>query len=174
MVERQVSTLDTRVRFPPPALQIRAARPDEADTLMTIQRDACVAAFAHIYPPDRYPFPEADVRAIWSATLADPSVEAYVAEVEGEPVGSVSVGDGFLRTLYVLPSHWRGGVGTALHDHALERLRAQGNSVAKLWTLEENWDGRRYYERRGWTLTDETRVVPFPPNPIDVQYAKEL
>jgi hypothetical protein len=40
--------------------------------------------------------------------------------------------------------------------------------------LEENWNARRYYEQRDWTLTDETRVVPFPPNPIDVQYEKEL
>ena len=86
----------------------------------------------------------------------------------------MSVGEGFLRTLYVVPDHWNTGVGTALHDHALERLRAHGNSTAKLWTLEENWSARRYYEKRGWTLTPETRVVPFPPNPIDVQYAKAL
>jgi len=153
---------------------IRAARPDEAATITVIQRDACVKAFAHIYPPDRYPFPEEEVRLIWEKTLADPSVEAYVAEIDGEPVGTVSVGDGFLRTLYVLPSHWRNGVGTALHDHALDRLRAHGDETAKLWTLEENWDGRRYYEKGGWTLTPETRVVPFPPNPIDVQYARAL
>ena len=40
--------------------------------------------------------------------------------------------------------------------------------------LEENWDARRFYERRGWRLTEERRVVPFPPNPIDVQYAKRI
>ena len=174
MVEHQVSTLGTRVRFPPPALSIRAARDNEADTLLAIQRSACVVAFAHIFPPDRYPFPDDGVRAVWEEALHDPAVEAYVAEVTGEPVGSVSVGDGFLRTLYVLPLHWNAGIGTALHDLALERLRAHGNTTAKLWTLEENWNSRHYYEKRGWELTDETRVVPFPPNPIDVQYAKDL
>ena len=153
---------------------IRAARPDEADTMLAIQRAACVKAFAHIYPPELYPFPDDDVGEMWRRTLVDPDVEAFVAEVDSEPIGSVSLGDGFLRTLYVLPDHWREGIGSALHDHALERLRARGNDVAKLWTLEENWNGRRYYEKRGWTLTDETRVVPFPPNPIDVQYAKSL
>ena len=153
---------------------IRPARRDEAETLLAIQRSACVVAFVHIFPPDRYQFPDDGVRDAWQESLHDPAVEAYVAEVDGEPVGSVSVGDGFLRTLYVLPSHWNTGVGTALHDLALERLRAHGNAAAKLWTLEENWSARRYYEKRGWTLTDETRVVPFPPNPIDVQYAKEL
>ena len=153
---------------------VRTAVPTEVEALLTIQREACLVAFAHIFPPDEYPFPDDDVREVWREALADPNVEAYVAEVAGQPVGSVSVGEGFLRTLYVVPSHWKGGVGTALHDHALERLRAQGNSTAKLWTLEENWSTRRYYEKRGWRLTPETRVVPFPPNPIDVQYAKAL
>jgi GNAT superfamily N-acetyltransferase len=153
---------------------IRAARADEAETLLAIQRGACVAAFAHIFPPERYPFPDDLIRTAWQAALADPDVEVFVAESVGEPIGSVSVGGDFLRTLYVLPAHWRTGIGTALHDHALERLRAHGCPRAKLWTLEENWNARRYYEKREWKLTEETRVVPFEPNPIDVQYEKEL
>ena len=153
---------------------IRPARHDEADTLLAIQREACVTAFAHIYPPEKYPFPDDGVREVWRDALADPDVEAFVAEEDGEPVGCVSVGDTFLRTLYVLPDRWKGGKGTALHDFALERLRQRGNVQAKLWTLEENWDGRRFYENRGWRLNGETRVVPFPPNPTDVGYSKDL
>ena len=153
---------------------IRRARPDEADTLLTIQREACVEAFPHIYPPERYPFPDDDVRDAWREALADRDVEAFVAEEDGEAVGCVSVGDVFLRTLYVVPARWRSGLGTALHDLALERLRARGCDEAKLWTLEENWAGRRFYENRGWALNGETRVVPFPPNPIDVGYSKPL
>ena len=139
-----------------------------------MQRDACVVAFAHIFPPELHPFPDEAVLGAWREALVDENVEVYIAEVDGEPVGSVSVGDAFLRTLYVVPSHQGSGVGSALHDLALERLRAHGNDVAKLWTLEENWNARRYYEKRGWTLTEEIRVVPFPPRPLDVQYAKKL
>jgi hypothetical protein len=40
--------------------------------------------------------------------------------------------------------------------------------------LEGNASGRTFYERRGWELTGETRIVPYPPNPIDVQYALPL
>jgi GNAT superfamily N-acetyltransferase len=155
-------------------LTIRPARPDDAETLLTVQRDACLVAFAHIFPPGRFPFPDQDVLANWRAALADDGTEVYVAEIDGERVGVVSLGNGFLSTLYVVPSQQGTGVGTALHDLALERLRTHGNDVAKLWTLEENWSGRRYYEKRGWRLTEQTRVVPFPPNPIDVQYAKTL
>jgi GNAT superfamily N-acetyltransferase len=153
---------------------LRPARLDEADTLLAIQREAAVDAFAHVYPPERYPFPDDAIREVWAEALADPSVEVYVAEVHGKATGAVSVGNGFLSTLYVLPSHQGSGVGSALHDLALERLAALGFREARLWTLEGNASGRRFYERRGWSLTGETRVVPYPPNPIDVQYAKTL
>jgi GNAT superfamily N-acetyltransferase len=155
-------------------LTIRPARSDDLETLLTIQREAAVDAFAHVFPQDLYPFPSDEIRELWRETLGDPEVELYVGEVEDVCAGSVSVDDQFLRTLYVLPHQQGTGVGSALHDFALERLRARGCTRAKLWTLKENWPARRFYERRGWTLTDETRVVPFPPNPIDVQYAREL
>jgi ribosomal protein S18 acetylase RimI-like enzyme len=130
-----------------------------------------VGAYAHIYPPERYSFPDDAVREIWAEALSNPEVEVYVAEVEGVSAGAVSVGKGFLSTLYVLPAYQGGGVGSALHDVAVERLRAQGFQEARLWTLEGNEVGRRFYERRGWSFTDETRIVPYLPNPIDVQYA---
>ena len=155
-------------------IELRSALPNEADTLLAIQREAAVGAYAHIYPPERYPFPDDAVREVWTEALSDPEVEVYVAEVEGVPAGVVSVGKGFLSTLYVLPAYQGSGVGSALHALALERLRAHGFREARLWTLEGNDAGRRFYERRGWSLTDETRVVPYPPNPIDVQYARPL
>ena len=155
-------------------MTIRAARHDEAETLLAVQRDASLVAFAHIFPPERYAFPDEAVLAAWHEALADENVEVYVAEVDGAVAGSVAVGDGFLRTLYVAPSRQGTGVGSELHDLALERLRMHGHAVARLWTLEETWNARRYYEKRGWTLMDATRVVPFAPEPIDVQYAKIL
>jgi GNAT superfamily N-acetyltransferase len=153
---------------------IRRARPGDAETLLRIQREAAVGAFAHVFPPEQYPFPDDEVRASWERVLADPEIEVYVAETDGEPVGSVSVGHGFLRTLYVLPSHQRTGLGAELHDHALERLRALGHAEAKLWTLEGNDGARAFYERRGWRLNGETRVVEFPPYPLDVGYSRAL
>lgn len=153
---------------------LRQARADEVEALLRIQREAAVAAFSHVFPPERYPFPDEAVRQSWREALADPKVEVYLADLEGEPVASVSVGYGFLRTLYVLPPHWGSGVGSTLHDHALARLRALGCSEAKLWTLAENNAARRFYERRGWFENGETRVIPFPPQPIDVGYSRRL
>jgi GNAT superfamily N-acetyltransferase len=153
---------------------IRPARAEDLEVLLEIQREAAVTAFSHVFPQDRYAFPIDEIREVWRGALADPNVDVYVAEVDGEPAGSVSVEGEFLRTLYVLPSHQSRGTGSALHDLALERLRDRGYERAKLWTLEENWAARQFYERRGWKLTEETRVIPFPPNPLDVQYQREL
>ena len=49
--------------------------------LLDIQRVAAVAAFAHVFPQDRYPFPADAIRGAWHAALADPSVEVYVADL---------------------------------------------------------------------------------------------
>jgi GNAT superfamily N-acetyltransferase len=155
-------------------LEVRRAEAEDVETLLAIQREAAVDAFAHVFPSERYPFPDDEIRAGWAAALSDPEIEVYLAESDGRPVGSVSVGDEYLRTLYVRPDYQGRGFGAALHDLALERLRARGVPRAKLWTLEENHDGRRFYERRGWRLTDETRIVPFPPHPVDLQYERLL
>jgi GNAT superfamily N-acetyltransferase len=153
---------------------IRDARPDDLETLLTIQREASVAGFAKVFPPDRYPYPTDDVREVWREALADPEVDAYIYELQGEAVGTVTVDSDFLRQLYVLPAHWGSGIGSALLERGLERMRERGATRAKLWTLEGNERGRRFYERRGWRLTEVTRVVPYPPQPIDVQYAIDL
>ena len=156
------------------ALQLRRAGLDDLETLVAIQRESAVAAFGHVFPPDRYPFPTDAIRDAWAEAVADPDVEAVLGEIDGEPVALVSVGHSFLRTLYVVPRHWGEGIGSTLLGHGLVRLRARGCEVARLWTLSENHRGRRFYERRGWELTGATRVVPFPPHPIDVEYAIHL
>lgn len=160
----------------PPAvgLTIRPARADDAQTLLEIQREASVAAFSHVFDPEQYPYPSEQVLALWEEKLDDRDSETHVAELDGDPAGVVGIEREFLTNLYVRPSRQRSGIGSTLHDLALERLRERGIARAHLWTLEENWDARCFYERRGWELTDETRVVPYPPNPIDVQYAKDL
>jgi len=86
----------------------------------------------------------------------------------------VSMSPGWLEQLYVLPEFWGTGVGPALHDAAVERRGTAGDRALRLWTLEANERSRRFYERRGWRLDGRTRVVPFPPNPLDVGYTLSL
>lgn len=155
-------------------IDIRDARASDVEPLLAIQREASIAGFAAVFPPEQYPYPTDLSREVWRDTLADPNVDAYVAELDGEPIGTVTIDSEFLRQLYVLPTYWNGGVGSALLERGLARMRERGATCAKLWTLEGNERGRRFYESRGWTLAAKTRVVPFPPNPIDVQYERTL
>jgi GNAT superfamily N-acetyltransferase len=145
---------------------------EDAELCSGIARAAAVAGFQHVIPPDLYEFPDHAIRADWVSALTDPDGETYIAFEDGEAVGVVSVGVGVVQTLYVMPEFWSRGIGSALHDHALDRLRETNIQEARLWTLAENHRARAFYERRGWSLTGRTRVVPYPPHPIDVEYAR--
>jgi diamine N-acetyltransferase len=136
--------------------------------LLQIQRAASVAALPHIYPPELYPFPDDDVRRRWG----DFRGRVFVAERDARAVGLAGIDGCWLHGLYVVPDEWGTGVAVALHDHALASM--DGWRVAHLWVLEENHRARRFYERRGWRLNGETRIVPFPPNPLDVGYSRTL
>jgi GNAT superfamily N-acetyltransferase len=153
---------------------IREARPDEAEALAELQRDASVAAFAHIFPSELYAFPLDAVRARWTEALENPQLTVLVAEVDGAPVGIAGCRTEWLDGLYVRPEHWGRGLGRKLHDEVLSRLRKDGSTRCHLWVLEANDGARRFYEGLGWRENGDTRVVPYPPNPIDVGYTIEL
>ena len=127
-----------------------------------------------LFPHELYPFPtEASVS---SGARRSPTRRSRCTSPRSAtyPPAIVSIGGrACLSKLYVLAraTRARRRLGAA-RLRARAASRAVGTERASLWCLEENRGARRFYERRGWTLTEETRVVPFPPNPIDVQYAK--
>ena len=49
---------------------LRRARARDAEAVFEVQRAASLAALGHIYPPDRFPYPDAEVRAHWRDALA--------------------------------------------------------------------------------------------------------
>jgi GNAT superfamily N-acetyltransferase len=155
---------------------VRVVRATVADAELCFQiaRAAALVGFRHVFPPDLNEFPADAIRADWISALTNPDGETYLAFQDGEAVGVVSVSDGVLQTLYVIPEFWSRGVGSTLHDLALERLRERRVHEAHLWTLTENHRARAFYEKRGWSLTGRKRVVPHPPYPIDVEYAQSI
>lgn len=84
----------------------------------------------------------------------------WVAEVAGDPVGFVAVTlhhddhIGEISMVVVHPEHQRCGIGTALTDFALERIRELGMSVAMIETGGDPGHAsvRRTYEKAGFTL----------------------
>ena len=138
-------------------------RPNPA-LIAEIQKAASLAGLAHVYPPELYPYPHEAVLQRWIESddelFVDPAGLGFAA-VKGE----------WLDGLYVRPEAWGTGVAGELHDRAVAAIRAAGHERARLWVLEENVRARRFYERRGWVLDGTTRVVEFPPNPLDLGYA---
>jgi diamine N-acetyltransferase len=155
------------------ALTIRRAGPSDADTLYAIHRESAITAYVHIFPPDRYPFPDAEMRAHWVASLDDDETDVVIAERDARPVGFAGVSPGWLKNLFVVPDEWGRGAGGALHDEAVRLLLAK-DSGARLWVLEENERARRFYERRGWEFDGERRPSEFPPHPPALRYVLDL
>jgi ribosomal protein S18 acetylase RimI-like enzyme len=57
---------------------------------------------------------------------------------------------GEIYVIYVHPTAWRQGAGTALLDQALRHLRADGFREAVLWVLPGNQRAIAFYEAAGF------------------------
>jgi len=144
---------------------IRRSATHEAEIQLAVQREACLAGLAHIFPPAEYPFPDDEVLRRWREFGGT----VLAAEQGGDVVGIAGVEACWLHGFYVRPDWWGSGVADELHVAALAAMA--DCPELKLWVLQENHRARRFYEKRGWRLNGETRVVPFPPHPTDVGYS---
>jgi GNAT superfamily N-acetyltransferase len=151
-------------------MRVRESGPHEADALLAVQRAASVAALPHVYPPDLYPYPDDVIRDRWLTFEG----RVLLAEEDGEPLGVAAVEPCWLAGFYLVPERWGSGLADLLHAEAVAALRALGCSRARLWVLEDNPRARRFYERHGWSEDGSTRVVPFPPHPLDLGYSLAL
>lgn len=92
-----------------------------------------------------------------------------VAESDGEIIGTVIGGfDGRRGAIYYLAvsaSFRERGVGGNLLDEVESRLRAKGCIRCRLMVTLENDEAARFYEKRGWSLTDDIR--PFSKDLIE-------
>jgi GNAT superfamily N-acetyltransferase len=150
---------------------IRTATPPDAETLFDIQKAASLVAFAGVFTG---PFPDEEIRADWAARLTDADREVLVAERDGHALGFATRAPEMLEQLFVLPDAQGTGAGSALHDAVLDRQRAAGETICRLWVLEANKQARAFYERRGWRADGETRLLNEPPRPLALRYAIEL
>jgi GNAT superfamily N-acetyltransferase len=155
-------------------IDIRAAIPSDAERLFRIQRAASLAAFAHVFPPERYPFPDAAIRSEWEARLVDGVTETLIAQRYGRPVGYVSYAPELLVSLFVDPDVQGSGIGSALHDLALAAQADLGAAACRLWVLEENQVARSFYERRGWSADGRLRAAHFAPYPRELGYSIDV
>jgi GNAT superfamily N-acetyltransferase len=75
--------------------------------------------------------------------------------IEEEPVGIVSVTDGLIEDLYVLPDKQNRGYGSKLLQYAIK----QCTNTPTLWILENNTDAERLYRRMGFKKTGRKNAI---------------
>lgn len=149
------------------AVSVRDAVVDDLPAMERAKREAGVAAWPHILPPDvlaQLGFPDR-----WTTALHTPPARGrvLVGELDGEvvgfallrPSGDDDAGDGIgeLDGFYVAPAAWGRGVGRALLGATLDQLRADGFRQATLWTAIDNHRPRRIYETGGWRMDGAVR-----------------
>jgi len=158
----------------------REATVEDLPALLDLERLANLAGLGHVFPPERYPFPDDDVLARWALVLDEPGVSVMVRDAgpdtgDGQS-GSIDVLAAYdqhtLRHLAVHPDLWGRGLASTVIETVLRRMDQGGTTVAELWCLEDNHRARRLYEYLGWRPTDDRREAPWPPCPIEMRYTR--
>jgi GNAT superfamily N-acetyltransferase len=118
------------------------------------------------------------------AVLDDERVRTLVAERDGDLVGQTTFGtsrdgdapatDGEVRSLFVRPVVWGGGVGSALLVRALEGLATMGFAEATLWSFATNRRANAFYERHGFSRDGSERHEEVWAGLLEVRYRRAL
>jgi ribosomal protein S18 acetylase RimI-like enzyme len=146
---------------------IRRAIPDDAASIAFVEVESWRAAYSHLMPAAYLDeLSVVDKTESWRKNLekhaAKGQKRVLVASDRASVVGFVRVGPreddsllGLVYLLYLLPSHWRRGVGLRLMEAAEQELRHLGMKSAVLWVLRDNHRARSFYEDLGWEATGE-------------------
>jgi len=88
--------------------------------------------------------------------------ELWIAEAEGKPVGYIMLCEtedpsvGQLRLFLVEKEYRRFGIGRALTNALMDRVKESGYSELMLWTAGPLKDAIRHYEKLGFHVVEET------------------
>lgn len=81
----------------------------------------------------------------WMANVVLREQDVWLAEGDDGVEGFLALAPGWIEQLYIDPPAWRGGVGSALLEHAKQR-QADG---FLLWTFKRNALARNFYRKHG-------------------------
>ena len=163
-------------------VRIRRGMPKDAERMKEIGVTGWETTYAgFVEPENRRRYLNG---AFWSverlrAVNSNAAAIVLAAIIDGQTVGFITVephdeGEYELTRLYVDPGVRSGGIGRRLWDAALDDLRTRGVTSVLVNVFGDNWAGRRFYERLGFTLTLETTTDVGSQTVYDVWYRLEL
>ena len=150
---------------------IREATPKDAASIATIQQTSWVEAYKNIIPMKYLTLRSLEEgTAKWEEILTNSPFTHYIAfDKSNKAVGFVAFGTslnenfpnhGELKAIYVLESAHGTGIGSQLHDIALNALK-QSHERSILHVLQENQRALTFYQHKGWKILEE-HACPFP------------
>jgi ribosomal protein S18 acetylase RimI-like enzyme len=149
---------------------IRELRIDDAERIAPVHVRSWQAAYPGLIDQAVLDGLEVAQRVeLWIDRLSGPIDGArLVVERGGEVVGFLvaarrspeTEGAAEVFSIYLDPSVWRGGIGSALLDAGVATLREGGPLPIILWVVEGNERACRFYEARGWYFDGGRRSDP--------------
>lgn len=137
-------------------LFVRDALPDDADTLDDLERQAR-QALVGVRGGDRLLASLPAVGRHWRSRCADPRWQVAVAGLDGVVLGYVAAelaepgGVAVIEQVYVHEGAREVGLGDALVERVLERLREAGASAVDATALPGDRQTKNLFERNGLT-----------------------
>ena len=139
---------------------IRNATIQDARSIATIHIDAWKLAYRGIVSEAYLKKLDLGVKTqSWETILKEQKSQTFVMESVGEITSWISYGKsrdhnqdriGEIWALYVCPKFWRHGHGAALIKHVEEIAKKDRKSSLVLWVLDQNKQGRSFYEKVGY------------------------
>jgi 8-oxo-dGTP pyrophosphatase MutT (NUDIX family) len=152
---------------------LRAVQPGRPTLRRAVATDA--ARCAHVYrrskafalPEVPEPHTEPEI-ATWMSDIAIPTMEVWVADLDGVVVGQMMLDRGWLHHLYIDPS-W---MGRGLGDRFMELAGQRQPGELQLWAFQSNAKAHRFYERHGFTAVEHTDGAGNEERWPDVRYMR--
>ncbi|MEZ5680604.1 MAG: GNAT family N-acetyltransferase [Erythrobacter sp.] len=168
-------------------MELRAATPDDAETLALFGKESFAAAFAHLYRPEDLAAFNAQGYSPDAVRneIVGPECIHRIAELDGRMIGyckmrypsklaeySDTRDPMELGQLYTDPAMTGQGIGAALMEWALDVARRGGHDAVLLSVYSGNHGAQRFYQRYGFAkIADITFQVG---EQLDDEYLFEL
>lgn len=146
----------------PHRLTYRDATPADLGFIVRLIVDDSVVATND--EPDRPDHPR--YLASFEAIVADPNQRLVVAELDGQPVGTLQLtfipgiarlGETrcLIEAVHIAPTHRNLGLGSQMIGWAIDKARARGCGLVQLTSNKRRLDAHRFYERLGFSKSHE-------------------
>ncbi len=167
-------------------IRLREATPNDAATMATVHIEAWRAAYRGLVPDEFLAALDHERRAKrFRGFLETGERGTYIIEVDGVPVGHLTIGPcrdddlesrsvGEIWGIYLLPAFWRKGIGSEICRRAEAMLSTRGYELVVLWVFEGNGAACCFYEAMGYAADGTMKLIDAGAKLPVVRYRKEL